>query len=399
VGHFCLLAADVEARHLISPNMHVIMVHFPLGLFVFGLFLEIFSFLWKGSSVRTAGLWMIAFGGLLAVPAALSGIDAFKDVSEQTGLSESGWQMIHRHVVLASWGAGIAALLTTIGIALPSRLLKRAYVYVPLLIGMLAGASLMGIGSHFGGEGVYLRGVAVNLKGEKNEVKEGERHLAADFEWFVPARSTHVVLAGFGIAIALGALGASVRILASHGAVDDDLQAEEELRALTSPDRPMVPDDMTMARTLNRDTALVIPRLPSARFWLLSSLVFVLTLVFGVWLLLSKESDFLDRGTPTASTIYKEVIETAQATKPLADNRRGAHVVVGAVLVLFPLVLALAVRLGPRKPWLVGTLCVLMFLFVAAEVWLGILLLHDKSEGPLYRFTPPEQAMVPRAVA
>lgn len=399
MGHLSFLADEIVPRHLVSPNLHVIMVHFPLGIFVFGLFLETFSFLWRNSSVRVAGRWMILFGGLLAVPAALSGIDAFKDISEQTNLSESGWNLIHRHVVLASWGAGIAALLTTAAIGLPDRLLKRAYIYVPLLIGMMAGAGLMGLGSHFGGEGVYLRGVAVNLKGEKNEVKdETGSHLAATFEYYVPARSTHVLLAGISIALALGALGASLRVLSHHNVAAEDLVTDRELETLGTGGMPPEPShaaqDMSVARTLNQDVVFVHTPAPAARFWILSSLVFLMALGFGVWLLLSKESDFLDQEKPTVSTIWKEVVDTARATTKLSLNRRGAHVVIGAALVLFPLIVALGVRFGSRNRWLVGTLCVVMVLFIAAEVWLGILLLHDASEGPLYRFTPPESALI-----
>ena len=374
-----------QALHFISPNMHVIMVHFPLGIFVFGLFLETFSFMWPRSTVRIAGRWMILFGGLLAVPAALSGIDALKDVWEKLDVAPR--ELIHRHVVYASWGAGIAALTTTIGLGLSD--LWRRRLYFPLLIALIVAASLMGFGSHFGGQGVYLRGVAVQLKGKP----------ATGIEYYAPAESTHVLLAGVAIAISLGALGASLRVLSTHRIIVDDLEAERELDALTSATAPAEPrrvtDDMTVARTLNADAAVPRPRVPASRFWLLSTLMFLMTLGFGVWLLISQEdSDFLTQNKVTAESVWREVRDTSTSTTPMMNNRRGAHVVVGATLVVFPLLLALFVRFAPRQRVFVGTLCVLMALFIAAEIWLGVLLLHDNTEGPLFKFHPPEPGMV-----
>jgi uncharacterized membrane protein len=381
--------------------MHVIMVHFPLGIFVFGLFLETFSFLWRRSSVLVAARWMVLFGGLLAVPAAVSGIDALKDVSDQIGkldalrevsgqpgVSDTAWAMLHRHILLASWGAGVAALTTTIALGLSDRWRRR--LYYPLLLCLIAGATLMGTGAHFGGEGVYLRGVAVDLKGER----------ATGIEYYAPAQSTHVLMAGFAIALSLGALGASLRVLSTHETAVDDQRAEQELQALEAATRPAEPrrvtDDLSVAQMLNQDAVVPVQPLPAARFWLLGSLVFLVTLGLGVWLLISVEdSDFLQNNKPTASSIYKEVTETALATKPVMNNRRGAHVVIGVILVVLPLVLALAVRFGPRRRWLVLSFCIAILLVIAAELWLGVLLLHDKSEGPLYRFVPPEQARLP----
>ena len=385
MGHDFLLAAEILPRHLISPNLHVIMVHFPLGIFIFGLFLEVFSFLWKRSTVRIAGRWMILFGGFLAVPAALSGMDALRDVFDHTGgegLSDATWQLLHRHLVLASWGAGIAALTTTIAIGLSDVWRKR--LYFPILIAFIAAASLMGFGSHFGGEGVYLRGMAIELSGKP----------AKGIEFYAPAQSTHVLLAGCAIALALGALGTSLHRLSTHNTAREDLDAERELETLavgagagSSPPRPhRVTDDYAVARSLNEDALVPLPRIPSSRFWLLSSLFFLLTLGFGVWLLLSVEQSDFDLQHATASTVTKAVMDTATATKPLSNNRQGAHIVIGCILVLLPLLLAGAVRWMAKAKWFVGTLCALMALLIGAEIWLGTQLLFKGAQGPVYKF-------------
>lgn len=51
------------AEQFISPNWHVILIHYPLGLLAVGILIEFFSFLgWRRSGFRTAGRWMILLG-------------------------------------------------------------------------------------------------------------------------------------------------------------------------------------------------------------------------------------------------------------------------------------------------------------------------------------------------
>lgn len=386
MGFEFLLGADLVPRHLISPNIHVIFVHFPLGIFVFGLFLETFSFLWRRSTVRIAARWMILFGGLLAVPTALSGLDALQDVFDNGGIMpDPTWALLHQHLLLTSIGAGVAAITVTIAMGLSDR--WRGKLYYPFLLALIAAAGLMTFGSHFGGEGVYLKGVAVKLSG----------HPAAGIEWWAPARSIHVLVAGLGVAMSLGALGASLRVLSTYRSVEDEVQAERELEALTTATAPAgtivggprrVTDDISVARTLNADAVVpALPRVPSSRFWLLASLLFLVTLGFGVWLLISVENTDFDRTHASARTIGQFVWDTAAITKqsPL-QNRRGAHVALGFFLVIMPLLLAMAVRWMAKAKWVVATLCLLMVLMIAGEIWLGVLLLYKGTGGPVYKF-------------
>lgn len=389
-----MLAADVTARHMISPNVHVILVHFPLGIFVFGLFLEVFGFLWRRSTARIAAHWMILFGGLLAVPAAMSGIDALKDVIDHSHppLSDVQWMILRKHVLITSIGAGLAALTVTAALGLTDIWRRRAAVYYPLLFLLMVAAGLLTFGSHFGGEGIYLQGIAVRLRDE----------VATGVEYYAPAQSMHVLLAGLGAAATLGALGMSIRVLLGVRVAEDEAVTEKELELLHEPESAAVPpaaevptavavpagaNDLTVARTLNADATIPMPRLPAARFWLLGTLLFLLTLGFGIWLLISQEdSDFLANNKPTVSSIWQEVYSTATNTKKLSENRRGAHILIGLTLVVLPLILALGVRFGPRRRVIVGLLCAAILVLLAAEIWLGVLLLHDQASGPLYRF-------------
>lgn len=375
-------------RHLITPNVHVILVHFPLGIFVLGVFLETFSFLWRRSTVRLAARWMILFGALLSVPAALSGIDALKDVAERSRpeLSDKQWGLLQKHLMLTGIGAGIAAVAAVFGLGLSDHSRKRLYIYIPLLSAMIAAAGLMTFGSHFGGEGIFLEGVAVRLKGKP----------APGLAYYAPPRSLHVLTAGLAIAIGLGALGASFRVLSTVRQRDEEEAAESELAALQPAAHAAsrrVPDDLTVARTLNSGAQLLAPRVPAARFWLLSCLLAIITFGLGTWYML-RENDFFESHRATPNQIASELWTTAWATSKDPNqgtwhNRRLAHMAVGAALILLPLLLAAAVRFTARQPWLVGALCALLVFVVAAEIWIGVLLLHDSTEGPLLKFNPP----------
>jgi uncharacterized membrane protein len=391
-------------KHLISPNIHVIMVHFPLGILVFGLSLEIFSFLWRRSSVTVAARWMILFGALMSVPAAFSGIDALKDVNDYSveDISEQARMLLRSHLLWASLGAGLAVVAVVIGMALREERRNRLVVRLPLLLVLLAGAAMMGFGSHYGGEGVYLQSVAVKLRGKP----------AKGFEYYAPARSTHILLSGFAVAVGLGALGASLRVLGTHTNVrrqeedaERDLEAlESGSAALYSPPAPprRVTDDVSVARTLNADVVIDQPRVPAGRFWLLTSLIALVAFGFGIWLLISVEdSSFFEEHRATATDIYQEVIRTATTTthekdeqgkeKGLLQNRRMFHILLGGAVVVLPLLLAGGVRWMAHHKLTVGVLCFLIVLVIAGQVWTGILLIHDAASGPLLRFTPQSQ--------
>src|SRR5690606_22379370 len=55
-------------REIISPNLHVVLMHTPLALLVIGTVIELFAFLWRESTFRTAGRWMILLGALAMIP-------------------------------------------------------------------------------------------------------------------------------------------------------------------------------------------------------------------------------------------------------------------------------------------------------------------------------------------
>ena len=67
-------------HELIHPNWHVVLIHVPLGVFVLGVLIELFAFLYRHSPVRAVARGMIWIGALASLPAAYTGIYALADV-------------------------------------------------------------------------------------------------------------------------------------------------------------------------------------------------------------------------------------------------------------------------------------------------------------------------------
>jgi hypothetical protein len=199
------------------------------------------------------------------------------------------------------------------------------------------------------------------------------------------------------MAAALGAIGASCRLISSHQTASDQLDTDKELAALaeqagTAPQPRRVADDMTMARTLNADTEMTPPRIPSARFWLLSSLLFIATLGMGIWYLISNPNTKFDLKHASASTISQQVWQTSTETKQILMNKRGIHIGLGIALAVLPLLLALVARFMYRQKIFVAVLLIVMALLIFVEVWMGVLLSFRGHEGPVYKFPAPEAA-------
>ena len=78
------------ATPLVRPNLHVILIHYPLAMLVAGTLIELLSFVWPRGTFRAAGRWMILLGALLAVPTTFSGIYAMRDVAGRNNPTPDG---------------------------------------------------------------------------------------------------------------------------------------------------------------------------------------------------------------------------------------------------------------------------------------------------------------------
>ena len=69
-----------------------------------------------------------------------------------------------------------------------------------------------------------------------------------------------------------------------------------------------------------------------------------------------------------------------------ALTRRLAHAIVGTVIVVDSLILALLSRVARRRATVLAAFALPLVLALAAQVWLGVLLLFDTAQGPVTRF-------------
>lgn len=404
------------AKEFINPNWHVILIHYPLGVFVLGMVIELFSFMYRRSTLRVAGRWMILIGALSGIPTALSGIYAlgnvvrmdlpatavnpdrpWADVTEASTLNTDQWELLGRHAWAQASSTALAVALVTVFLGLSDRWRKR--LYFPILLGLLLSFVAMVWGAYHGGEMVYRHGTAVAVVEEKGampyatEPKPTES--AADdqveakrkLEYYVPPLQLHVVLAGLATAVAFGALGLSMRAIATADDPARDLESDTateraERDMLYEPPVPRGPAAMDVVRSLNPDADVTSRprRLPVSRTWLLAALFALGASASGIWFLAGMDE--------TRTWEPKRLWAMVMPTDENPGLRRIVHVATGGVIILTPLLLALVTRVSRRPKASVTVLGLLLVAAVAVQVWLGTLLMLDTPRGPLVRFNP-----------
>lgn len=403
-------------KEFINPNWHVILIHYPLGVFVLGMVIELFSFLYRRSTLRVAGRWMILLGALAGIPASLSGIYAlgnvvrmnlpatatnpdrpWNEVTAASQLNAEQWEFLGRHVWAQAGSTALAVVLVTIALGCSDTWRRR--LFFPLFLGLLLSLTAILWGAYYGGEMVYRHGTGVSVVEAKGAMPEATApkpsESAADeqaeakrkLEYFVPPLQLHVFLAGLAVAAAFGALGLSMRSIATaddpgrgRDAHDDDI-AERDM--LYAPPVPRGAAAMDVARSLNPDADVSVrrARLPVSRVWLLASLFAVGASASGIWFLAGND----EARTWEPKRLWSMVV-------PTADNpglRRIAHIATGGVIIAVPLLLAGVTRVSRRAKVSVTLLGLLLVAAVAVQVWLGTLLMLDTPRGPVYQFNKP----------
>ena len=399
-------------KEFINPNWHVLLIHYPLGVFVLGMVVELFSLLYRGTSLRAAGRWMILIGALSAVPTALTGIYAFANVARmelpqgvsnadqtwsdtwsQTQLDKEQKEHLRQHTFSQAIATGVCALLATLWMGCSDN--WRRKLYLPVLLGLLFGLVAMLYGAWHGGEMVYRHGTAVlrvqhqGATADASQPKTSES--AADEqtekkhgpEYFVPPLQLHVFLAGLSVAFALGALGLSARAIATQGPADYRSQDLDEFgldpQLGNDPLEPPLKRGtaaLDVARSLNPDAGVEAKpgsRLPVSRTWLLAFLIAGGAALAGWW--------FLGGGDELHTWQPRRLWEMV-----VPNPRRLFHVVTGTVIVFVPLLLALITRVARRPTAMLSVLSLVLLGAVALQVWLGVLLMFDTERGPVTRF-------------
>jgi uncharacterized membrane protein len=401
-------------NQLIHPNWHVILIHVPLGVFVLGVLIELFAFLYRHSPVRTVARGMIWLGALSAIPAAYSGVYAFADVVRRavpagaadaggrswnetralaTGVTPAQWDLLGGHVWCQAVATLLGAVLVTVAFGANDRWRQR--LHWPLMAGLLFALVAMGWGAYYGGEMVYRYGVAVDVV-QGSRTAEPAVPTVADgasaatqpadagrgIEYFVPPLQLHVTLAGLAAALSFAALGMSLRVLSTADQWrDPEVGHARNLIDLEAGPRGADADAYEAARTSpDADAGHGPVGIPSARFWLFTSLLALLTALAGYWFLAGRD----DISTWKPQELWKAVS---------GKQRRLYHVITGVSIVVLPLLLALVARFARRSRFLLGFFAALMILALAAQVWFGVLLLFDTPNGKLTGFNSAAEVL------
>lgn len=362
----------------ISPNWHVLFIHYPIAFLSAGIVIELLSFLWPRGLLRAAGRWIILLGALLAIPTLTVGMYAFAtvvggsghfwyEVAERSPWSTEQWHAMSCHIWLNSIGVLLVIVAVTTWVASSDNWRRR--LYWPVLLLLIAGMGSFGAGAWFGGESVYRFGTAVALHASHSAATESAHH---GIKWFIPPLELHVALAGITVAIAVAALGLTIRRL-------------EPAEPVTEPGETIVPGEQTPEEPHGR-TEVTVPVPPSipyaprpvfaARFWLAAAVVGLGAALAGLWTVVNVFS---------ADTLKENVTMLRQP----GHIRVLLHVIFGTTVVVLTLVLAALARFGRRRRKLTAAFLVLSALVIALQFWLGLAMLYDGRTGPVLGFKSP----------
>jgi hypothetical protein len=242
---------------------------------------------------------------------------------------------------------------------------------------------------------VYREAVAVKL-GYKADEKPGQTPATqvaspaaqvqvtrpAGIDYYINPLQLHVTLAGLAAAMGLFAIGLSLRAVATSPHWRDPELDRAGVSAMPNPQRGGA-YDVALLRSFAPQVEVTgeVELIPAARFWLLVFLVSAITSLAGWWVLAKAHQTFKPQ------ELWKLVTADGYV-------RRLAHVIGAGTVITLPLLLALLARIARKSRFTIGLFSLLLVAAVAAQVWLGILLLFDRAKvtpdgGPWYRLQNP----------
>jgi len=375
----------------IRPNYHALLVDLPVGLLVMGTVIELLSFMYRRHPVRDAGRWMILIGALWTVPAATSGIYAMWDVATHRDgsldtwsatlqaklLDPDQWTLLSAHLLWTSLGMGMCLASALWWLGSSDRWRRR--LYFPLLFVLVMGLLIGDRGMHHAGNAVFVHHMAI----EPTTNPADTIHPAlgsSTIEQYVNTMQVHVIFGGFVFSGALLAIGLSIRRMVRG----NELLAEQLPEA--PPDAPAVGEavadrNQLMVAAIRSSPEMSIPplpKIPAARFALVAVGLAVLTILVGLYV----------AGITDWTTFQADFLRAHSAMGD--QNRDIVHAILAAGTLVFLLILAAVARFAPRSGIAIGIFSFLLFLVIAAQFWMGTLILLDSSKGPLMGFNPAE---------
>jgi uncharacterized membrane protein len=381
---------EKTVTRIVIPNYHVILIHFPLGLLGIGLLIELLSFLWKKSSFHLAGRWMILLGTLALAPLVTSGIFALYDVATHgaddgdtwaqvkidSHFADTDWHLVRNHILRGAIGSGIALVAVCGWIAACDP--NRRRFYWPVLIALLAAMGLITSAAWHGGEMVFRQGFGVAGKldiAEANPTADDPNAVMSfkdKFDTAISPMQIHLILAGLVVAGAMATMALSIR------------RTQE---SVSVPPPPVADGIQTQFAQNPTDLLAPLPKVdPPAlstpgRFWLLVAALTLATIILGFYV-----GDFL---------IWPKIIDTRHLQHAFTNlqtpgrRRMGLHIIFGTLILVISLLLAIQARWKPAQRMMVGIFSSTLALVIAAQIWMGILLLYDSDRGSVAHFNPP----------
>jgi len=160
------------------PNLHMVVVHFPIALLPVALALDVFGSLLASRDLHVAGRWCLWLGTLAAIAATWTGEEGADDIHPY--LSDAADALMDTHMDL-QWGTMLAAVgLSLWRLAVRVPFPERGRI-VYLLLSTLMVANLL-IASDLGGQMVFLHGAAVRVDadslqgGQAKPTREPHQH-------------------------------------------------------------------------------------------------------------------------------------------------------------------------------------------------------------------------------
>jgi uncharacterized membrane protein len=173
---------DIMAGLREVPNVHMVVVHWPIALLPVALGLDLLGLLLGSRDLLVAGRWCLWLGTIGAVLAGVSGLDGAGDVHSY--VTDEAEELMERHMYLQLGTVGTAIALSLWRVLTWREPFPRRgrFVYGLLSLAMVV---TLTVGSDLGGQMVYLHGVAVrvdadSLQGSAEKGHGRERHHLLD---------------------------------------------------------------------------------------------------------------------------------------------------------------------------------------------------------------------------
>lgn len=152
-----------------AANIHPMLVHFPIALWLTALFLHLWGMLRDSYGIRQCGRWLLYLGTLGGLAAVLTGFRA----AGQLGHDSPGHDLVHLHRNLMVAATGLALVACICGWIAARRDSRGKQWLLVLLLAALAG--LATLGADRGAFMVFGHGVGVRAP-EAGQAGPGHEH-------------------------------------------------------------------------------------------------------------------------------------------------------------------------------------------------------------------------------